>query len=617
MTPLSILQDVFGFSSFREKQEAIIDELLNDKSQLVVMPTGGGKSLCYQIPALLKDGTAIIVSPLIALMEDQVLNLKDLGVDAAFYHSLQDENDSNHTLNQLLAGKLKLLYISPERLLSAYFLNEVLKKVNISLFAIDEAHCISEWGHDFRPEYRRLTLLRKQFPNIPFCALTATAEKTTREDILTRLSLTTIHHASYYRTNLRYHVLNKHKPIEQIKRFLYKHHSQAGIIYCATRKSVESLCQKLNDLNFKCLSYHGGLSDEERSKAFQAFKHDKIDIVVATNAFGMGIDKSNIRFVIHYHLPKSIEQYYQETGRAGRDGLTSDLLLLYQYTDTNTYEFFMSQLKDFEQVSLQREKLNAMVSYADSTKCRQSFLVHYFDETIQGKCGQCDNCQDSQQLEDKTIEAQKILSCIYRTGQQYGATHIIDVLKGSKNKKVMASGHHLLTTYGLLAKESQEKISYTIGQLIHRAYISISDIEYRTLVLTEKTRALLKGESTFLVPSFKAIGHQVKASGLKVTASSNVINQQLLDKLKALRLQIAKTKHIAPFMVFSDLTLIDMCEKMPQTPDEMLTVSGVGQYKLTHYGRLFLTLINTFELEKHPTSDEETLNLTHEVNGIS
>lgn len=601
MSPQEVLEKTFGYTTFRQKQLTIINELLDNQSQLVIMPTGGGKSLCYQIPALIKDGTAIVVSPLIALMEDQVLTLKNLGVDAACYHSLQNEKESEEVLAQLFSHELKLLYVSPERLTSKYFLKQLTQNLNISLFAIDEAHCISEWGHEFRPEYRRLNLLRQTFPNIPICAVTATAEKNTQQDIILRLNLPNhIHHASYYRTNLKYTVLNKLKAIEQIQKFLYQHKNESGIIYCATRKSVEALSTKLQALNIKALPYHGGLDEQERNKAFLAFKHDKIDIVVATSAFGMGIDKPNIRFVIHYHLPKSIEQYYQETGRAGRDGLSSDLLLLYQYSDTSVYEYFMSQLTDQEQIILQQSKLSKMIDYAESIHCRQSFLLQYFEEDTKGNCNNCDNCLKTPELVDKTTMAQKILSCIYRANQQYGSTHIINILKGSKNKKIRMLGHDKLSTYGLLATSSNAEIAQTIGQLLQQQLLVVHDKELRVLQLTLKSRPLLKNQAKFMALPLTQFTHQKEVLNIPQYSDGN---HSLLTELKKLRTQISKTKNIAPFMVFSDLTLHDICTKMPQTLDELETVSGIGEYKLKHYGKLLLTLLSKYN-DTEPASDE-------------
>ncbi len=601
MSPQEVLEKTFGYTTFRQKQLTIINELLDNQSQLVIMPTGGGKSLCYQIPALIKDGTAIVVSPLIALMEDQVLTLKNLGVDAACYHSLQNEKESEEVLAQLFSHELKLLYVSHERLTSKYFLKQLTQNLNISLFAIDEAHCISEWGHEFRPEYRRLNLLRQTFPNIPICAVTATAEKNTQQDIILRLNLPNhIHHASYYRTNLKYTVLNKLKAIEQIQKFLYQHKNESGIIYCATRKSVEALSTKLQALNIKALPYHGGLDEQERNKAFLAFKHDKIDIVVATSAFGMGIDKPNIRFVIHYHLPKSIEQYYQETGRAGRDGLSSDLLLLYQYSDTSVYEYFMSQLTDQEQIILQQSKLSKMIDYAESIHCRQSFLLQYFEEDTKGNCNNCDNCLKTPELVDKTTMAQKILSCIYRANQQYGSTHIINILKGSKNKKIRMLGHDKLSTYGLLATSSNAEIAQTIGQLLQQQLLVVHDKELRVLQLTLKSRPLLKNQAKFMALPLTQFTHQKEVLNIPQYSDGN---HSLLTELKKLRTQISKTKNIAPFMVFSDLTLHDICTKMPQTLDELETVSGIGEYKLKHYGKLLLTLLSKYN-DTEPASDE-------------
>lgn len=598
MKAKTVLKDIFGFDEFRLLQETVINEILEKKSQLVLMPTGGGKSLCYQIPALILPGTTIVVSPLISLMQDQVTNLNNYGVKAAFYNSSLDGDTARKTLRALYSNELKLLYVSPERLLQDYFLERLQDNVDINLIAIDEAHCVSQWGHDFRKEYARLGKLRHIFQEVPICALTATADVETRHDIVKRLSLPNhIHIASFYRQNLRYHVINKYKPMQQVQRFLLQHQNEAGIIYCSTRKTVDKVYAQLLKSNIKVLPYHAGLTDKERSKAYHEFKHDNIDIIVATIAFGMGVDKPNIRYVIHYDVPKSIENYYQETGRAGRDGLTADLLLLYQYSDTIIQQAFINELQNETQRQIEMGKLRAMIQFAESHTCRQQVLLNYFNETNNTACGQCDNCLSPPETIDKTVTAQKILSCIYRLGQNYGLHHVVDVLKGSQKKKITLSGHDKLSTFGLLRHYSLDEIIHTIQQLIHGGFIRQAIGEFNVLKLTEKARPLLKGETLFKASLPKKHIHREKRAGRLVEKEVLKPSQMLFESLKALRLKLAKEKSIPPFMVFSDKSLIDMAAKSPKTHDEMLDVHGVGQYKLSTFGEIFLNAIKAFQSE--------------------
>lgn len=599
-----ILQKTFGFESFRLIQESVIQNVLDKKDQLVLMPTGGGKSLCYQVPALLLPGTTIVISPLIALMEDQVTNLSNHGIKAAYYNSSLDSDTSKSTLRQLYNGELDLFYISPERLLTPSFLSRI-DELNINLFAIDEAHCVSQWGHDFRKDYADLGQLKQNYPYIPILALTATADLDTRRDIIQRLCIednTLI--SSFLRTNLRYQVLNKHKPIQQIQRFIEQHKNEPGIIYCSTRKSVEKVHLQLKALGYKTLPYHAGLNFEERSRAFHAFKYDEIDIIVATIAFGMGVDKSNIRYVIHYDLPKSIENFYQETGRAGRDGLTSDLLLLYQYSDCMMPLSFIEQLTDENQQFIEKGKLFAMVQLAEATSCRQQIMLNYFNETDNQPCGQCDNCITPVETIDKTIDAQKILSCIYRLQQNYGMQHVIDVLRGANKKKLLEKQHEKLSTYGICKDQSEESLKHTIQQLIQAGYIRQALSEYNVLKLTDKARPLLKGECEFKASTIRKQLHQSKASGRKVS-SAQATDNKLLSLLKSVRTQLAKQQEVPPFMIFSDASLVDMSNKMPTRESEFLNVHGVGQFKVKKYGTIFLKTIESYLID---AEDPDELN---------
>lgn len=591
-----ILKETFGFECFRPLQETIINNVLQKKDQLVLIPTGGGKSLCYQIPALMLPGITIVISPLIALMQDQVTNLTNNGIRAAFYNSTLTSEAAREVLKKLHSDQLDLLYIAPERLLNPHFL-ERLREININLFAIDEAHCVSQWGHDFRKDYAALGELKRQFPTVPLIALTATADLETRHDIVKRLHIDPhIHIGSFYRSNMRYQVLNKHKPLQQIQRFLAQHTGQAGIIYCTTRKQVERLTEQLKALRYSALPYHAGLSFEEREKTYQAFKYDDVEIVVATIAFGMGIDKPNIRFVIHYDLPKSIENFYQETGRAGRDGLTADLLLLYQYSDTLTHQLFIEQMEDEQQQKIEKGKLQAMINFAESLQCRQQLLLNYFNETDNTACGVCDNCINPNETIDKTVEAQKILSCVYRLNQNYGLLHVIDVLKGANKKKLLERGHHHLSTYGLCKDQTEESLKHTVQQLIQAGFLRQALSEYNVLKLTEKARPLLRGDISFFAHQARKILHQPKASGKK-SAEPMSVDEELFNYLKSVRSQLAQKQQVPAFMIFSDTTLIDMADKKPTTEADFLEVHGVGQHKLKKYGELFIQALIKYENE--------------------
>lgn len=594
---LQILQTTFGFESFRLLQEQAIQNVLDKKDQLILMPTGGGKSLCYQIPAILLPGTTIVISPLIALMEDQVTNLKINGIKAAYYNSSLSGVEARNTLRQLHNGELDLLYISPERLLTASFM-ERLNELNINLFAIDEAHCVSQWGHDFRKDYATLGRLKNLYPHIPILALTATADLDTRTDIIKRLQINSnIYISSFLRDNLRYQVLNKYQPIKQIQRFIEQHKNESGIIYCATRKGVDKIHKQLTELGYDALPYHAGLSFEERTRAFHAFKFDETNIIVATIAFGMGVDKSNIRYVIHHDIPKSIENYYQETGRAGRDGLTADLLLLYQYSDCGMPLSFIEQLPDEKQRLIEQGKLFAMVNFAEANSCRQQIMLNYFNETKNVPCGQCDSCLNPIETIDKTIDAQKILSCVYRLNQNYGIQHVIDVLRGANKQKVLAKQHDKLSTYGLCKDQKDEEIKHTIQQLIQSGFIRQALSEFNVLKLNEKARPLLKGECDFKATPLRKQLHQKKASGRK-EKSSQATDSALLTLLKSVRTQLAKKQDVPPFMIFSDASLVDMANRQPTDNDQFLEIHGVGKFKLKKYGKIYLeTIANYHEFQ--------------------
>ncbi len=582
-----ILKDYYGFDAFRPPQEDIVNDLTAGQDLLVLMPTGGGKSLCYQIPALLRDGVGIVVSPLIALMEDQVTALKLLGIRAAYYNSSLNSSEARAVLSQLHNRELDLLYIAPERLLSEAFL-ERLEECPLALFAIDEAHCISQWGHDFRPEYAALGALKTHFPDVPIVALTATADKQTQQDILRRLNYQPKQYiASFNRPNIHYSVVAKNNAIKQLNQFLESQAQQSGIIYCGTRANVERVAEKLKELGYRARAYHAGLEHKERRDVQTAFRYDRIDIVVATIAFGMGIDKPNVRFVVHYDLPKTIENYYQETGRAGRDGLPAQALLLYDPADSARLRGFIAANQGEEQRRVENNKLNHMLAFAEATHCRRQILLRYFNECYDQSCGSCDICDNPPEMTDATVDAQKLLSCIYRLRQSYGLMHVIDVLRGSLSEKIKQAGHHELSTFAIGKDKPAAYWKHLAWQLIHRNYCFQDTDRFNVLRLTAKAKPVLLGEENI---ALTVQNYELKESGKKKKERSKLTpaSNPTFELLRVLRRKLADEENKPPFMIFSDTTLHEMARIKPQTMDDLLSVSGVGQYKLTHYGRQFL-----------------------------
>jgi len=602
-SPLDTLKEVFGYTSFRPFQAEIVSRLINGEDLFVLMPTGGGKSLCYQLPALHRPGVAIVVSPLISLMKDQVDALLAAGVRAAAYNSQATATEARQILARLHDQQLDLLYIAPERLMSESFL-ERLRGIEIALFAIDEAHCISQWGHDFRPEYRQLARLRQTIPGPPIIALTATAEPHTQEDILRGLHLEQARCfiTGFDRPNIRYTVLEKAKPALQLQNFLAKHRGEAGIVYALSRKRVESVTADLKKIGIKAAAYHAGLTPKNRQEVQNGFQRDNILVVVATVAFGMGIDKSNVRFVVHYDLPKNIEGYYQETGRAGRDGLPAEALLLFGYGDIAIVRGLIEGGTSQERKRLETQKLNSMIAFGESQSCRRRILLSYFGEGQQTDCGNCDICLNPPALIDVTEDARKALSCVYRVGQRFGIGHVIDVLRGSKGQRLLQLRHDKLSTYGIGKDQPQEYWGAVLRHLIQNGYLRQDLDNFSVLSLTEEARPLLQGKIplTMAKPRIKPLTPATPArqSSTKRRVLDYDYDQALFDSLRGLRKELADREGVPPFVIFSDASLAEMAATCPQDRAAMLLINGVGLHKLEHYGDQFLSRI-----QAHPARD--------------
>jgi ATP-dependent DNA helicase RecQ len=592
-TPHSVLQRVFGYDAFRGHQEAVIQTLVQGNDALVLMPTGGGKSLCYQIPALVRDGTGIVISPLIALMQDQVDALRELGVRAGFLNSTLSFDAVRQTEAALLAGDIDLLYIAPERLLQERTL-ALLSEAKLALFAIDEAHCVSQWGHDFRSDYLRLNILQERFPRIPRIALTATADQRTRLDIQQRLGLTQSESfvSGFDRPNIQYRIKAKQTPRKQLLTFLKQEGVEAaGIVYCLSRKKVEQTADWLVQQGFNALPYHAGLSSEMRQQHQKRFLREDGVIMVATIAFGMGIDKPDVRFVVHLDLPKSIEAYYQETGRAGRDGEPATAMLLYGFEDVVKLRQMMAQSQGSnEHQRYEQQRLNAMLGLCEITHCRRQALLRYFGDELTEPCGNCDTCLEPVDTWDGTEDVRKALSCVYRTGQRFGANHVIDVLRGSDSEKLRRFGHHQLSTYGIGQSLSATEWRSVLRQLVTNGLLEVDPEGYGGLRLTEHCRPVLRGETTL---HLRRDARPVKAETPRraVPSSIDEADQPLWEALRAMRKQLADEQGIAPFMVFHDRTLREMLTSKPSSLDEMGEISGVGAVKLEHYGKAFLSVL--------------------------
>lgn len=595
----SVLKDYFGHDSFRDGQEQIVDALLDGRDALCIMPTGAGKSMCYQIPALLFDGVTIVVSPLISLMKDQVGSLVQSGVPAAYINSSLSYPQFLRVLSNVEHGKYKIIYVAPERLLTDGFL-DTCKKIKISMVAVDEAHCVSQWGQDFRPSYLKIISFVESLANRPIVgAFTATATNDVKEDIKKILRLENPFEITtgFDRPNLFFGVIKSSSKDEKLIDLIRERGDRSGIVYCATRKNVESVCELLCDNGFSAARYHAGLDEYERRKNQEDFVFDRKNIMVATNAFGMGIDKSNVTYVIHYNMPKNIESYYQEAGRAGRDGGEADCILLYSPKDVRLNRFMIENSEGNDELTIEEneqirerdfERLKYMTFYSTTNDCLRGFILRYFGGEKKAYCGKCSNCLSVHKLVDVTIDAQKIMSCIARTGQRYGKTVICDVLKGSKSEKILKAELNNQSTYGIMKEVTARHIFGTIDFLAEKEYIS-SDNETEVLKLLPKSRDVLFGRERLVMKKVENSEKVVKTHRPEVP-----VNSDLLDALKALRKSIASKKSVPAYVIFTDATLIDMCKKCPETPDEMLEVSGVGRTKLEKFGKQFLEEIAKF-----------------------
>ena len=589
-----ILTQTFGYLNFRGEQQKVIETILEGRDCLVLMPTGGGKSLCYQIPSMVLDGMGIVVSPLIALMQDQVDALQQLGIRAAYINSSLSHEQNSQVMRSIYDGELDLLYVAPERLLKESTLQRLID-VPVSMIAIDEAHCVSQWGHDFRSDYLGLHVLQQAFPGVPRVALTATADERTRTEIVTRLGLNEpeVFVSSFDRPNIRYIVKPKGDAKAQLDSFLQDHKDEAGIVYCMSRNRVNGIAAWLQQRGVKALPYHAGLNSHERSNNQSRFLREDGVVIVATIAFGMGIDKPDVRYVAHLDLPKNLEAYYQETGRAGRDGQPSDAWMVYGLQDVVRIAKMVQDSGAEEQFKrVERGKIDSLLGWCESTTCRRRALLNYFGEVTEGACGNCDICLNPPRTWDATQDAQKLLSNIYRTGQRFGSGHVIDVLRGKQTAKINQFGHNKLSTYGIGAERSDQQWRSIIRQLIVQNYLLVNDAQYGAIQLTDKSRSLLKGEIKLFLREDMLSSKPEKVKKLPLTVDEN--DRDLWEALKGLRKELADAQGVPPYTIFHDATLMEMILYSPKGDAELLTINGVGQVKLEKYGEQFLAVLDEF-----------------------
>ena len=593
---LELLKKYYGYQSFRKGQEVIIENILSGKDVLAIMPTGGGKSLCYQIPAMIMEGTVIVISPLISLMKDQVDTLQQLGIPAAFINSSLTWGKLNEIVYEAQNNKYKLLYVAPERLESEDFI-QLLKNIKISMIAVDEAHCVSQWGHDFRPSYLRIKNIRDIARNCPIVsAFTATATPEVKEDIINLIDLKNHFEiiTGFDRENLKFEIVKTNKKTQYILDYAKENKGKSGIIYCLTRKITDDVCAKLVKAGHKAVSYHAGLTNIKRSKSQDDFLYDNADIIVATNAFGMGIDKLDIRYVIHYNMPKNVESYYQEAGRAGRDGEKSECILLYSPQDIIMNKFLIENSSGDGTKDGDYAKLRDMVNYCNTDKCLRKYLISYFDNNYNVEfCNNCGNCLNETESQDITLETQKILSCIYRMEQRFGSNVVIDVLKGSSNQRIKSLNFDKLSTYGIMKEYDKETLKDMISCLISDGYIKIVGDQYPILNISTLGFTVLKGKEQVKIK---------KVFSKKSTAKEYAFDKELFENLRALRKVISEKLNVPPFVVFSDATLKDMCVKYPLSKIEMLNVTGVGEFKANKYGDIFIEKIKEFKEGGHTSN---------------
>ena len=614
LTKEDALKHYFGYDHFRPQQAEIIDMVMAGQDCLVLMPTGGGKSICFQIPAIIQPGLAIVISPLIALMKDQVETLRANGIQAAFLNSSLSSAEQNDVIQQARSGELKLLYIAPERLFSGNTVN-ILQNCPINLCVIDEAHCISAWGHDFRPDYRDLSRLKTMFPNVPVMALTATADRVTRRDILRQLAMdkARVFIASFDRPNLSLNVLPGRKRLQHIQNFVTKQKGKAGIVYCLSRKSTEDIATNLQKVGFRAACYHAGLLSDQRSQIQEKFLKDDVQIIVATVAFGMGIDKSNIRWVVHYNLPMAIESFYQEIGRAGRDNLPAETLLFYSYTDIVTRQMMIDKSEQSdEQKELLRAKLNRMKQYAETDICRRRVLLSYFNEAVETDCGNCDVCRNPRTQFDATLIAQKALSAIIRTEQRIAMNMLIDILRGSRNRQILQAGYEALPTFGVGHDLRWEEWADYISQLLNSGIVDIAYDESHAFKLNDVSRQVLKGQRSVnlvkFIPLAERQQQKEEIAPLK-KQKTEIIRDALFEHLRIARKTIADTHNIPPYIVFSDPTLSSMAQRRPLSETEMKLISGIGDEKFRRYGAFFIKEILSF-MQNEEASSVDSLEMS-------